>query len=140
MIKIKRTSSKNTKKWSEKEWHKVDIAHYGRQVDWNEQKFRFKAEENGEILGLISGKHESGVIYIGTVITKDSARGKGVGTMLMKKAEEFGKKYNAYTMWLITGKKWSENSFYKKMGFKQIGTLPDFHFHEDFVIYIKTIK
>ena len=140
MIKISKATKKSTTGFSEKEWHKVDNAHYGRRVEWKEQRFRFKATESGKLLGLISGKHESGVIYIEQVITKEDARGKGIGTMLIRKAQEFGKKLGAHKMWLITGKEWSENEFYKKLGFKIEGILPNHHFHKDFVIYSRPIK
>lgn len=137
MIKISTATDKEN---LNKEWHLLDKPHYGKAIDWNEKHFRFKAVENGKLVGTIDGKHESGVVYIGTVITAESARGKGIGTMLIKKAEEFGKKYGAHRTWLITGKNWSENIFYQKLGFQLIGTLPDFHFHQDFVIYTRPIK
>ena len=137
MIKISKATDKEN---LNNEWHLLDIPHYGKAIEWNEKHFRFKAVENGKLVGTIDGKHESGVIYIGTVITAENARGKGIGTMLIKKAEEFGKKYGAHRTWLITGKDWSENIFYQKLGFKLIGTLPDFHFHQDFVIYTRSIK
>ncbi len=140
MIKISKATKKSTTDWSEKEWHKVDIAHYGRRVEWKEQKFRFKATENEKLLGVISGDYESGIVYISQIITAETARGKGIGTMLIQRAEEFGKKRGAHQIWLITGKDWSENTFYKKLGFKLIGNLPDFHFHKDFVIYTRPIK
>jgi ribosomal protein S18 acetylase RimI-like enzyme len=140
MIIVSKATKKDTKDWSKKEWHKVDFAHYGKSVEWNEQKFRFKATEDGKLVGFLYGKHESGVIYISSIITAENARGKGIGTMLISKSEEVGKKLGAHKMWLITGKKWSENAFYQKVGFKIIGTLPDFHFHEDFVIYSKNIR
>src|SRR4030065_86225 len=113
MIKISRASKKSTKDFNEKEWRNVDIAHYGKRVDWKEHKFRFKATEDGKLVGVISGKYEAGVIYIGSVITAEKARGKGIGTMLIQKAEEFGKKYGAHHIWLITGKEWSERKFYE---------------------------
>lgn len=140
MIKILKASKKSTIEWSKKEWHKVDISHYGRHVEWNGKHFRFKAIDGREIVGLIDGKHESGVVYIDTVITKDNYRGKGVGTLLLKKAEEFGRNLKAHRMWLITGRNWNENKFYLKLGFKKLAVLPDWHFHTDFVIYTKEIN
>ena len=140
MIKISKATKKSTTDFSEKEWHKVDNAHYGRRVEWKEQKFRFKATQDGKLVGLISGKHESGVIYITQIITAEGERGKGIGTLLIRKAEEFGKNLGAHKMWLITGKDWSENEFYKKLGFKVEGVLPDHHFHQDFVIYSRPVK
>lgn len=137
MIKISKATSKEA---LIEEWHRVDVPHYGKSIEWYEKKFRFKAEENGKLVGTIEGKHGSGVIYIDSLITAESARGKGIGTLLIKKAEEFGRKFGAHRTWLITGKDWAENIFYKKLGFELIGTLPDFHFHKDFVVYTRLIK
>ncbi|MDD3647925.1 MAG: GNAT family N-acetyltransferase [Candidatus Dojkabacteria bacterium] len=137
MIKI----SKATKKDSlDEEWQLCNAARYGKSVNWIVKPFMFKAEENGKLIGTIDGKYESGVIYISSLITAKTSRGKGVGTRLVNKAEEFGKKLEAHKIWLVTGKKWSENIFYKKLGFELIGELPDFYFHKDFVVYSKTIK
>ncbi|MFH0749501.1 MAG: GNAT family N-acetyltransferase [Candidatus Gottesmanbacteria bacterium] len=122
------------------EWHQVDKPHYGKSVEWNEKKFRFKATEDGTLIGTVGGKHESGVIYIDALMTAKNARGRGVGTKLIEKAEKFGKKLGAHRTWLVTGKDWSENTFYKKLGFELIGNLPDFYFHKDFVIYTRRIK
>lgn len=122
------------------EWHKVDIPHYDKPVEWNEAKFRFKAIEDGKLVGIINGKHESGVVYINSLITVESVRRKGIGTMLINKAEAFGKKLGAHRIWLITGENWSANDFYRKLGFQKLGDLPDLHFHKDFVIYTREIK
>lgn len=140
MITIKKAPHTYTKPWSKKEWHKLDKPHYGHHVEWNEKKFRFVAEENGKIVGVITGKHESGMLYISSIITGEKARGKGIGTMLINKAEKFGRKIGAHAMWLMTGSDWSENLFYKKLGFKLTARLPNFHFHKDFVIYTRPIK
>lgn len=137
MLKITRATGKDTLL---EEWHKVDIPHYGKPIQWNEKYFKFKAVENGKLIGTIDCKHESGVVYISSLITSEESRGKGVGTKLIAKAEEFGKKLGAHRTWLITGEDWKENAFYKKLGFKKIGTLPDFHFHTNFVIYTRLIK
>lgn len=89
MVKISKATDKEN---LNSEWHLLDKLHYGKNIEWNEKHFRFKAVENGKLVGTIDGKHESGIVYIGTVITAESARGRGVGTMLIKKAEEFGEK------------------------------------------------
>ena len=140
MIIISKATKKDIDNFSEKEWNRIDKIHYGRGVVWKEQKFIFKATEDGKTVGLVSGKLEAGVVYIGMIVTVESARGKGVGRMLVGKAEQFGKRHGAHKMWLITGKDWSENAFYKKLGFKIEGVLPDHHYHAEFVIYTKPIK
>lgn len=137
MIKISKATNKDS---LINEWHKVDLPHYGKDIEWVEKKFKFKAMENKKLIGLVSGKYESGIIYISTIITKENYRGKGIGGLLVKRAEEFGKKFKAHKMWLITGKNWSENIFYKKIGFKKIGNLPNFYLHQDFVLYTKNIE
>lgn len=112
----------------------------GKHADWNKKKFTFKAIEDGKIVGTIKGDYKGGVIYVSTIITAKSARGNGVGTLLIKKTDEYGKKQGAHKIWLITGKGWSANIFYKKLGFKLIEKLSDFYFHKDFVIYERDIK
>lgn len=114
MIKIVKATDKEN---LNSEWSSLNKAHYGQEIVWVRKPFRFKAVENGKIVGTIDGKYESGIVYISTVITAESARGRGIGTMLINKAEEFGKKYGAHKTWLITGQNWSENIFYKKLGF-----------------------
>ncbi len=70
----------------------------------------------------------------------DDARGKGIGTMLINKAEEFGKKLGAHRFWLCTGVGWSNRAFYEKLGFSVMANLTDFYFHKDFVVYTRLIK
>ncbi len=121
------------------EWDLLDDVHYGGRVIWVEKPFKFKAVESGKVIGTIEGKFESGVVYIEAIITAKSARGKGVGTKLIQKAEDFGRKQNAHRIWLLTGRDWPERRFYKKLGFKMIGEIKDFYFHKDFVIYTREI-
>ncbi len=122
------------------EWRKLDAIHFGKPVEWVEKSFIFKAEENGKLIGLIEGKYEPGVLFISALMTAQAARGKGVGTALIERAEAFGKELGAHKTWLTTGKHWSENAFYQKLGFQKIADLPDFYLHVDFVIYIRDIK
>lgn len=122
------------------EWHAVDVDHYGKHVEWNDQKFRFKAMVDGKLVGTIDGKHASGVIYIDSLITAQHSRRQGIGRMLVDKVESWGRKLGAHKIWLITGKYWKENGFYQTIGFTKIADLPDFHFHTDFVIYTRNIK
>ncbi|MBI4059352.1 GNAT family N-acetyltransferase [Candidatus Microgenomates bacterium] len=139
MIKITNASYRQIKDFNLKEWHGVDIDHYGKEVEWNDKEFIFKAEEGGQIVGTASGKYASGVVYISDVIVAKDKRGKGVGSALIEKIEEFGRELGAHKIWLITGKDWSENQFYQKLGFKEDGILPKHNFKKDYLIYFKFI-
>ena len=139
MIRITKSTRPQIKSFNEKEWHGVDIEHYGKVVHWDEQNFLYKATEDDKIVGTIRGKHESGVVYIATIIVAASQRGKGIGRLLMQKAEEFAKKKGAHKMYLTTGKDWKAGKFYESLGFEKTADLPNHHFHKDFVIYTKFI-
>ncbi|MBD3329239.1 GNAT family N-acetyltransferase [Candidatus Dojkabacteria bacterium] len=121
------------------DWKNANEAHFGKAVQWEVEKFRFKAVKNGEIIGKITGKFEAGTVFVNSLIVKKGFRGKGVGSQLIQKAENFGQKKQAHKIWLLTGKTWKENSFYKKQGFKLASELRDFYLHSDFVIYTKDI-
>ncbi len=137
MIKI----SKATKKESlDKEWRYIIDTKYGKGKEWIEKHFRFKAVENGKLIGTIEGKCEGGVVYIAALMTAENSRRHGIGTLLIIKAEDFGKKLGAHKTWLLAGKDWPSNTFYKKLGFEFAGNLPDFFLHKDFIIYTRIIK
>lgn len=124
----------------EAEWDRLNIAHYGKEIHWQEKKYRFKAVEDDELVGTIEGKLEGDILYIAALMIKENTRGKGIGTSLIKQAEAFGKKHGARKTWLLTGKGWPANTFYTKLGFEVSGYLPDFFFQTDFVIYTREIK
>lgn len=138
-ITISKTTEKEIKAFSKTAWHAEDIPHYGKHIEWNSKSFLFKATQDQQIIGVIEGRHESGIVYILSLIVDKVVRGKGVGKALLDKAISFGKKFGAHKLWLITGKGWEANKFYEKLGFEKIAELPDHHFHKDFLIYIKII-
>ena len=140
MIKISKAAKKKAMDFNESEWDMVNDLHFGKGVRWNTTPFRFKATENGKIVGLIFGKHESGTIYVSNIIVAKGKRRKGIGTRLIEKAEEFGKKFADHKIWLITGKHYPEDPFFKNLGFKKQAELPNLYFNKDFVVYIKAIR
>lgn len=126
--------------FNEDEWQMVNDVHFGKGVKWNTTPFQFKAEENGKIAGLIFGKHESGTIYISNIIVAKEKRMQGIGTMLIQKAEEFGRRSGDHKIWLISGENYPEDGFFKDLGFQNQALIPDLFFHKNFVIYTKEIK
>ena len=140
MIRISKATKSQIKTFNIKDWHGVDVEHYGKPIEWNEKPFLYKAVNDGKIVGTISGKHESGVVYVGTLIVAANERGRGIGKLLMQKAEEFGKNENAHKVYLTTGKEWKASKFYESLGYKKEANLSNHHFHKDFVIYSKLIS
>lgn len=140
MIDITKATKKEIENFEDKEWHGLDIEHYGKKIDWNEKDFIFKATENEEIVGTVTGKHGAGVIFIDTLMVKEGERGKGIGQLLLAAVEEFGKSMKAHKLWLYTGQGWKAKDFYEKVGFKELTILPDHHFHQDFIIYEKSLE
>jgi ribosomal protein S18 acetylase RimI-like enzyme len=140
MIKIIRTSKKSVRAFNKEAWNRIDFEHFGKKVDWKEHKYRFKALNNKRIIGIISGKFESGVLHIGEIIVDEGERGKGIGKALMQKAEEFGIKMGAHKISLETGSDWKACEFYESLGFKKEADLPNHYFHINFTIYSKYLK
>jgi GNAT superfamily N-acetyltransferase len=125
--------------FNEDEWQYVNDLRFGKGVKWNTTPFQFKATENGKTTGLIFGKHESGTIYVSNIIVAKAKRRRGIGTILIKKAEDFGRKIGDHKMWLISGEDYSEDAFFKKLGFQNQAVIPDLFFHKNFIIYTKEI-
>jgi len=139
MLTIQPAVQEDLHDFSIREWHTVDIEHYGKPVEWNLKEFLFKAVDEDGVVGMISGKHESGVLYIEDVLVGQNARRKGIGKKLMKHTEVYGKKLGAHKAYLITGKNWEAAKFYESLGYNKCGDLPDHHFHKDFVAYSKKL-
>lgn len=140
MITVQPTTKKEISEFNTSEWHGVDQEHYGKEVEWDEAGFAYKVTEDGQIVGSITGKHESGVLYIDDIIVANTKRGLGVGKKLMEEAEKFGKEHGAHKAHLITGKDWEARKFYDSLGYIKVAELPNHHFHKDFVIYEKIIS
>lgn len=139
MIKIIKSTSKELKQFGKEEWALVNIEHYGKNLDFNQKDFVFKATEDGKIVGSIKFSHEAGVLYIAYLIVAHDKRGLGIGKDLMLKAEENAKILKAHKIYLVTGMGWKAEKFYQALGYKQTGILKNHNFHEDFVAYEKFI-
>lgn len=137
MITISPTTKEEISDFHIRAWHEANIEHYGREIEWDEQKFKFKAMENGNIIGSISGYCEAGVVYVGSLIVDKNYRKQGVGEKLMEEVVNFGKQSKAHKIWLTTGKNWQAVNFYEAIGFKKEAELPNHNFHQDFVVMSK---
>lgn len=143
-MKITKVSAtdKNVEAFEKNEWKIEDLKRYGRVVDWSEWQpnfFIFKAEKEGKVVGVIGGHSIAGVMFIERILVMSSERNKGIGKMLLLKAEEYAKEINSHKIYLYTGKDWPANQFYLKHGYEKTGELARHFMKKDFVIYSKYI-
>jgi GNAT superfamily N-acetyltransferase len=86
------------------------------------------AETNEEILGVIDMEYHQRLgdhrpqARINDVVVTDRARGAGVGTSLLRRAEELARKRGCFRMALVTAS-WREDSiaFYRREGWSDYG-------------------
>jgi ribosomal protein S18 acetylase RimI-like enzyme len=136
IVEFKR-ASKKFKEFSKTEWGKANKEHFGDASLWNIKKFKFKALDKHEIVGVLTVQYNMGVLYIDDLIVKESHRRQGVGKSLIKEAEELAKKLNAHKIFLYTGKSWASVKFYATMGYTAETELPNHYGKQTWVIFTK---
>ena len=128
---------KGMKEFTEREWATVDTEHFGRPSRWTEEDMYIRAEEDGEIQGVLHHKINGGVMEIITIIVSEKHRGQGIGSMLILKAEENARQKKAHKIYLTTGDGWKSVEFYKKLGFIQTGELKKHYLKHDWLEFSK---
>ena len=80
-------------------------------------EFCFVEEEDGKILGAITGRAYYNEVHIGDLIVSKDCRRTGLGSKLVKAVEEYysGKCYDIIT---LTTFGFQAPEFYKKLGYK----------------------
>ena len=80
-------------------------------------EFCFVEEEDGKILGTITGRAYYNEVHIGDLIVSKDCRRSGLGSKLVKAVEEYysGKCYDLIT---LTTFGFQAPEFYKKLGYK----------------------
>ena len=124
----------------QKEWDKLDIEHFGREIkDKKPKEFVIKAQIGKEVAGFAKVRLFLGVGKIREIIVKEKFRGRGVGKALLEKAEEIFRENKAHKMVLETGKHWKARKFYEKLGFKVSAILKAHYGGVDFVVMEKAL-
>ena len=93
---------------------------YGKQcgVTLNYDEFCFAAEDSeGKIIGVITGRAYYNEVHIGDLIVAESCRGSGLGSRLVRAAEDAyrGRGYDVVT---LTTFGFQAPGFYKKLGYR----------------------
>ena len=104
-------------------WQENSVSLYGEEVvatakskDQYEQNFVFKAVEDGQLVGISSGKCSLGLGYIHELVINEKWRGKGIGSVLLAKAEEFCRERGARRLALRTDSNGAAVDFYCRRG------------------------
>lgn len=122
------------------EWIPADLTHFGRKIDWKKENKVFTAIEDGTLVGVLELSIQSGVMHIESLIVKHDEYRKGVGKMLMKKAEALASDRQLHKIYLETGKTWDATMFYEALGYKVTGELPNHLEKQDYVEYSKFLS
>lgn len=80
------------------------------------------APRSDEVLGGLWALSLWGSFYIGLVVTPETARGQGLGTELMRRAEAEALARGCSTMWLDTYA-FQARAFYERLGFRVFGQI-----------------
>lgn len=139
-VKQLKTKTKKFKDFKKKEWKLVHPEHYGVELDeeyWDTKHLFLEAIEGKKIVGVITSEYMAGVLYIPELIISHNHRGKGIGKVLLEKAERWVKNQGGHEVYLLTGKKWRAKDFYKKLGYKIAAEMPKHYSKTDFVLLRK---
>jgi ribosomal protein S18 acetylase RimI-like enzyme len=93
---------------------------------------RFVAKEGGEVVGLLVLKNEIKASVIYFLAAKPGRRGEGIGSALLKKAEEFAKGAKSDFLRVDVYDGYERNkSFYMKNGFQPSGIVSNYYEYGD---------
>ena len=83
----------------------------------NYDEFCFAAEEDGKILGVITGRAYYNEVHIGDLIVASSVRKGGIGSKLVRAVED-NYRGNGYDKITLTTFGFQAPEFYKKLGYE----------------------
>lgn len=117
--------------------HEVDLDDLSQRLEYQEV---FLIYQNDQLVGEMSYqidpahlyKKEPGTAWIGITIGEESARGKGLGVLAMQYLEEEIRKAGYKRIELgVFEFNLPAQKLYQKMGYTEIGRIPDFTFWKD---------
>ncbi len=101
----------------------------------------FGAYDKNLLVGISAVKMEyGGVAFLEWLAVDKNYRGKGVGSLLIKKTEEWVLKNKGHYYYLITESENNRTEFYPKRGFQLIGVHKKAWFGEDEYIFGKHLR
>lgn len=141
MITIKEVTEiekEKVEEFTKDEWKKFNKENG---YEWKDERYTFVAYDNRKIVGFARFKINGDVAYLSELITAKATRRKGIGTLLLKKFEEFSISKDCHAAYFETSEKHKDAlEFYKKKGYKIITTLPNHRFHATWYFMWKELK
>jgi GNAT superfamily N-acetyltransferase len=94
--------------------------------------------ESGEIIGGLWGRSVRDWLFVDLLFVPEELRARGLGSSIMKKAEEVATKRGCAGVWLHSGT-FQASDFYEKLGYQSFGKLRDFPKGHDTIYYFKRV-
>ena len=121
-------------------WSVADREHYGdNQPQFFRETITLLATEGEVIFGYITIIADSGVAQFEPLMVAVERKGQGIGSALLKAAEDKAKSLGVHKVWLETGSDWSAKPFYEKHGYTVRAILPNHTGGREFVLMDKMI-
>ncbi len=121
-------------------WPAADAEHYAdTQPDFYKKEITLLAKQGDDIVGYCTLIADSGIAQIEPLMVAVDKKGQGIGTILIKAAEEKAREMGIHKIWLETGDTWKAKDFYIKSGFTIRTVLPNHTGHQDFILFDKML-
>jgi GNAT superfamily N-acetyltransferase len=95
--------------------------------------------ESGEVLGGLFGHACWNWLYIDILFVPEVARGRGLGTKLLERAEEFAREKGCGGVWLDTFTREAAD-FYRKRGYETFATLENYPGENQRIFFRKMLE
>lgn len=95
-------------------------------------------DDSGSVTGGLWGQSAAGWMFVDLLVVPESFRGQGLGSDLLRKAEDIARKRNCTGVWLHTGT-FQAPGFYEKQGYQRFGALPDYPRGHTTIYYMKRL-
>jgi ribosomal protein S18 acetylase RimI-like enzyme len=136
----KGVKKKLLKEFESEQWPISDFEHYGNDApEFKKEKFTFVAFEDARIVGFIIVTIDTGVANIDALLVHDKSRRKGIGNLLLQKAEVTAKDKGCHVVKLETGEDWNARKLYEKRGYLFRASLKEYYGKRDFILMDKKI-
>jgi ribosomal protein S18 acetylase RimI-like enzyme len=93
-------------------------------VIWHEQRHELAATSEGEILGVLGLRIAASLAHVESLIVASDFRRRGIGRLLVARAEVLGNYYNCHKVTLEVPYALPANSFFTACGYKLEAVLP----------------